>query len=70
MCKLNNGTSIPMIGLGTWDLKESRAITTAIVDNGYRLIDNASHYKNEEQIGVALKEIFAAGEVKREDIII
>lgn len=56
-CILNNGVEIPYIGLGTWQINEEsnciKTITTAL-SLGYRLIDTASAYLNEEFIGKAL----------------
>ena len=54
--KLSNGMSIPMIGIGTWELTgnqctESIKIALAL---GYRHIDTAEMYTNEEQIGKAI----------------
>lgn len=53
---LNNGISMPMLGLGTYKL--TGAPTTSALSyalqNGYRLIDTASAYKNEEEIGKVL----------------
>lgn len=40
------------------------------IEIGYRHIDTASAYKNEKRIGEALKDLFAAGKVKREDLFI
>ncbi len=40
------------------------------MDHGYRSIDTASIYQNEEVIGEALQEIFASGKVRREEIYI
>lgn len=45
------------------------AIVRAVVEAGYRHLDCAMIYKNEELVGEALKEIFAAG-IKREEIYI
>ena len=47
---LNNGTTIPVIGLGTFKNKEETLITvkSAILEHGYRHIDTATVYKNEE----------------------
>lgn len=39
-------------------------------DFGYRMIDTAKMYQNEEQIGKALKRLFSEGVVKREEIFI
>ena len=68
---LNNGTTIPVIGLGTFKNKEETRITVkaAIMEHGYRHIDTATVYKNEEEIGEALTECIAAG-VPREDLYV
>jgi diketogulonate reductase-like aldo/keto reductase len=42
----------------------------AAVEVGYRHLDTAFVYENEGAIGEALKDIFAAGKVKREDLFI
>jgi len=57
---LNNGTSIPAIGLGTWKSKGddvALAVKTALL-NGYRHIDTAAIYLNESLIGSALHSVF------------
>ncbi|TNV77145.1 hypothetical protein FGO68_gene4147 [Halteria grandinella] len=69
---LNNGTKIPAIGLGTYLATEGDCKTVvreAILNHGYRNIDTAKVYENEEPIGEALQEVFAAG-IKREDVIV
>ena len=43
---------------------------SAVLEHGYRAIDEATVYENEEQVGAALKEIFEAGTIKREDIFV
>ena len=53
--QLSNGQSMPVIGLGTFQLLSSQAIVTAIGDLGYRHLDTAWLYQNEEIIGEALK---------------
>ncbi len=55
--RLANGVTIPRLGLGTYLLKGktlTRALTTAI-DCGYRLIDTATLYGNEREIGETLR---------------
>jgi len=69
--KLNNGESIPVLGLGTWKAEKNLVgdgVKFAITKAGYRHIDCASIYKNEEEIGKAFKEVFAS--VKREELFI
>ena len=56
---LYNGDKIPLVGLGTWKSKSGAvedAVKTAI-NVGYQLIDCASAYENEKEIGKALKEV-------------
>jgi diketogulonate reductase-like aldo/keto reductase len=52
---LNNGTSMPCLGLGTYNLKDAdkhpQLIYEAIVNGGYRLLDCATLYANEEIVG-------------------
>ena len=70
--KLRTGALMPRIGLGTWKAPAARthtAVTTA-VRAGYRMIDCANDYDNEHVIGEALKEMFEAGVVTREEMFI
>lgn len=55
---LNNGVQMPVIGFGTWDVRGEtgkNAILTAL-ELGYRLIDTARMYDNEEIVGQAVRE--------------
>lgn len=55
---LNNHVRMPVIGYGTWDVRGEagkRSILTAL-DLGYRLIDTAQMYENEQIVGCAVKE--------------
>ena len=72
---LSDGTKIPGIGLGTFgsDKYGSDAVSEAVygaIKSGYRLIDCASVYMNEDEIGKVLKRLFDEGAVKREDLFI
>jgi D-arabinose 1-dehydrogenase len=68
--QLSNGLSMPLIGLGTFQLVSKDAIVTAIGDLGYRHLDTAWLYQNEEIIGEALKEVLGSGKVKREELFV
>lgn len=55
---LNNGVKLPMVGFGTWDVRGEagkKAILTAL-EVGYRLIDTAQMYDNEDIVGKAVQE--------------
>ncbi len=76
--RLNNGTLMPKIGLGTAVSNEQdckRAVKDAILNVGYRHIDTAMLYGNEAWIGEALEDALSSPEAKamklvREDIFI
>ncbi|CAP34009.2 Protein CBG15819 [Caenorhabditis briggsae] len=69
---LSNGTPIPTLGLGTWQSAPDvvGAAVKAAIKAGYRLIDTATCYQNEEAIGTAILELIKEGVVKREDLFI
>lgn len=71
--KLNNDTEMPVLGLGVFRAKDHdelvEAITHAII-SGYRSIDTASIYGNEEAVGEGIKKGLAATGLKREDLFI
>lgn len=55
---LNNGAPMPMVGLGTWQLRGQageRVILDAL-ELGYRLLDTARMYENEDIVGSAVKK--------------
>ena len=70
---LNNGLKMPMIGYGTWLSEDKDKLKTcvkhAVQESGYRHIDTASVYGNEDVIGEALAEVIEGG-VAREDLFI
>jgi 2,5-diketo-D-gluconate reductase A len=55
---LNNGVEIPQIGFGVWRVPAggTRAAVSAALDAGYRHIDTATLYGNEEGVGTAVRE--------------
>lgn len=67
--KLNNGVEMPIIGFGVFQVKDldecERSVVDAI-DVGYRLIDTAQSYGNEEAVGKAIKK----SNVAREELFI
>jgi diketogulonate reductase-like aldo/keto reductase len=56
---LSNGTKIPVVGLGVWQVSDGpeteRAVTWAL-ETGYRLIDTAQAYRNEASVGRAIRD--------------
>ncbi len=70
--KFKNGDTMHAIGLGTWKAtgaEVKKAVKDAL-HAGYRHIDTAAVYGNEEAIGEALAEVFSEGEILREDVFI
>jgi diketogulonate reductase-like aldo/keto reductase len=70
----NNGNSgeIPALGFGTLigPRDETQRVTRAAVEAGFRHLDCAERYRNEEEVGAALKGLFADGTVRREDLFV
>lgn len=66
---LNNGLKIPMVGYGVYKIEDYDQCMTCVLDAleiGYRLIDTAQLYVNEEAVGAAIKQ----SPVPREEIFI
>jgi len=72
---LKNGEKIPAMGLGTFGSDKygadmvSKAVYGAIKE-GYRFIDCAAVYQNEDRIGEVLNNIFSETDIKRDDLFI
>lgn len=64
--ELNDGTSLPAIGFGTYPLKDDEAVqaVSAAIGAGYRLIDTAVNYRNEDAVGRGMR----ASGVPREEL--
>ena len=54
---LNDGHTIPQLGLGTWPLDDSQVATAVVhaLEAGYRHIDTAAKYGNEEGVGNGIR---------------
>lgn len=52
---LNDGYSLPLIGFGTYKTEDTLMSVQAAIESGYRLIDTASIYGNEKEVGEAVK---------------
>lgn len=63
---LNDGTTIPQLGFGTWQIKPDDAVTAVLqaLEVGYRHIDTAQMYGNEQAVGAAIH----SSQLERSDI--
>lgn len=69
---LNDGTEYPQLGLGTWKLRDDEAerVVRAAIELGYRHIDTAKIYKNEEAVGRAIAAAIKVGDVTRDELFV
>ena len=70
---LNNGVKMPVVGFGVFQVKdeeECKRVVLDAIDAGYRLIDTAAAYYNEDAVGAAVKRAIADGLCTREDLFI
>jgi len=65
---LNDGTTIPGIGLGTWPMDDAQAEEAVLgaLELGYRLVDTATNYRNETGVGRGV----ARSGVPREEVVV
>lgn len=66
---LNDGAKMPYFGLGTYKIPDGEPVIKAVesaLETGYRLIDTAAFYENEEGVGKAIRE----SGIKREEIFV
>ena len=61
---------IPNIGVGTCNMKNIEEVLYQAIKDGVRLIDTASIYKNEEDVGKAINKAINDGIVKREELFV
>jgi len=67
--RLNNGVEMPILGFGVFQVKDLQECERSVIDaiaTGYRLIDTAASYENEEAVGKAIKR----SDVARQDLFI
>lgn len=69
---LNNGRTMPILGIGTYRLSQNEAENSVYwaLSDGYRLIDTAHIYGNEEGVGRGIKRAISEGIVTREEIFV
>ncbi len=66
---LANGVEIPIVGFGTWQTPDGDVAKTSVeaaINAGYRHIDTAAAYGNEESVGAGIK----ASGIKRDDLFL
>jgi len=69
---LNNRSEIPALGFGTLipdPIETKKAVKTAL-EVGFRQFDCAERYRNEKEVGEAIKEVFKEGKIKREELFV
>ncbi len=69
---LNSGYEMPINGLGTYSLHGDVCVDSVkyALSNNVRLIDTASAYGNEKEVGQAIREAIDEGIIKREDVFV
>lgn len=70
---LNTGAQMPMEGFGVFQVRDPAECKRSVLDaikTGYRLIDTAASYMNEEAVGEAVREAIDTGLVKRAELFI
>lgn len=70
--KLNNGISMPLVGLGTYDLRDNACVQAMqdALSVGYRLFDTAQMYENESEVGKGLNAGLKSLQIPRERIFV
>jgi diketogulonate reductase-like aldo/keto reductase len=70
---LSNGSgAIPALGFGTLipDPMATKDATRMALEAGFRALDTAERYRTEKEVGEAMREVFKAGKIKREDVFV
>ncbi len=68
----NGSGAIPALGFGTLipDPIATKTATKAALETGFRGLDTAERYRTEREVGEAMKEVFKAGKIKREEVFV
>ena len=69
---LSNGVAMPTLGYGCFLIgpEECERCVTDAIEIGYRAIDTAQAYYNEEEVGSAVSKAIASGRVRREELFL
>lgn len=72
MFTLSNGVVMPALGMGTWQIPNDQVAgpVEAALEIGYRHIDTAAAYGNEQGVGQAIRNALAKGTAARPDIFV
>ena len=70
---LINGSGVmPALGFGTLipDPIDTKRATTAALEAGFRQLDSSERYRNEQEVGEAMQEVFREEKIKREEVFV
>jgi methylglyoxal/glyoxal reductase len=70
---LHNGVKMPWFGLGVFKVEEGPELVNAVktaIQHGYRSIDTAAIYQNEEGVGEGIREGLKGAGISREDLFV
>ncbi len=69
---LNNGIEMPKVGFGTWQLEGAECVEAVLtaIRNGYTFFDSAQAYRNEHDLGNAIKQAIDEGLTTRSNLFI
>lgn len=70
---LHNGVKMPWLGLGVFKVEDGSEVIDSVrtaIANGYRSIDTAAAYGNEEGVGQGIREGLAEADISREELFI
>lgn len=69
---LNDGTDFPQLGLGTYNLRGEEGVDAivAAIGSGYRLLDSAVNYRNEQEVGRAVRRAGDELGVGRDELLV